>query len=466
MKKHLQYIFALVFLLGAYPAHALDASAVTYTAPLTGAVERTLAEKLAETVSVTDFGAVPDGDPAQTQAAFEAAIAAVQDYSTVKNHVLHIPAGNWRLNAKLTIPSNVKIVGAGKYATRLFFPSLATPLISLKGSVNTDVSGLYIDNGSAVAGSVAVDMTDAYDTDVSRIIGVNVDIGVWLYGTYAKGAYYNTVSSVTISGTNRVGLLIDSAVDYSNSNRNVISDFQAHHSTLPFAILRGNNNSLYDPNGETGTAIAKYFLIDKAWGTVIVNPRAEKGGSGAAGIGIHVTSNARGTAIIEGNFQNLTAEILNQGQGTSRVSGGYTPPVLGDETPAEPGAARYWGVVKTNAAMGGGYHTELQVEGASGAIPVTYSMMYAQSDLTGVSWAALIDGNLSSNGFHTDSADPGAHFRLDFGSAVELKKWRFYVSGNVPCTWNVVKSTDGVNWQTVATGLDVSGGAGWKELAW
>lgn len=53
MKKSLHFLFALVFLLGTYPARALDASAVTYTAPLTGAVERTLADKLAETVSVT-----------------------------------------------------------------------------------------------------------------------------------------------------------------------------------------------------------------------------------------------------------------------------------------------------------------------------------------------------------------------------------------------------------------------------
>lgn len=444
----------------------MDACDITYTAPFAGAVQRTLASKLAETVSVTDFGAVQDGDPMQTQAAFNAAIAAVKDYTNKRRHVLHVPTGYWNLAGTLQLGSNLSLKGAGKFATIFRTPSVGTAAVSLKECVNTFAGDFCVDNGSPVPGSVGIDMTDAYDCDVSRVIVQNADIGVWLYGTAAKGAYYNNVTSVTVSGQNRVGFLLDSAVDYSNCNRNVLFECQAHHSALPFAVLSGNNNSLYDPCAETETTIDKFFLIDKSWGLVIANPRAEKGGAGASGTGIYLSANARGTTIIEGNFQNVAAEIANLGQGTSRVSSGYAAPSLVSETPAIPGPARYWGVVKTNPASGGSYHTEMQVCDANGPVAVAYAMMYSQNDLTGINWARLIDGDLTQPAFHTDCSDPGAYFRLDFGSPVELRKWRFYVSGAVPCIWSVVKSTDGTTWQTVATNFDVSGGAGWKEIAW
>lgn len=446
----------------------MDASEITYTAPFTGAVQSTLADKLAETVSVTDFGAVRDGNRAHTQAAFEAAIAAVRDYGIVRQHVLHIPAGRWLLNNTLTIPSNLTIIGANKAATMLDFPGLSKACVSMKGAYNAKLSGVLIRNGSPLSGSVGLDMTDSYMCDAGEIIIQDVDIGAWLYGG-AFGAYYNELSRIVVSGQNRIGFLLDSVEPYSNVNANTLFACQAHHSEIGFAILSGNNNSLYSPNAETEVYTERFFLIDKSENLTIINPRAEKGQAGPANIGIDITANARGTTIVEGNLQNLTQQIRNLGQGTSIVRNGYTPPIPAPELPpASPGAARYWGVVKTNPAAGGDYHTELQVETATGPFTVTYPMMTSQTGFGAgaIDWSKLVDGSTSVPAFHTDAAAPGTAFRLDLGADVELKKWRFYVSGNVSAVWDVVKSADGTNWATVATGLNCSGGAGWKEIVW
>ena len=97
----------------------------------------------------------------------------------------------------------------------------------------------------------------------------------------------------------------------------------------------------------------------------------------------------------------------------------------------------------------------------TGAVQSTLADKLAET-VSVTDFGAVRDGNRA----HTDAAAPGTAFRLDLGADVELKKWRFYVSGNVSAVWDVVKSADGTNWATVATGLNCSGGAGWKEIVW
>lgn len=86
----------------------------------TGAVLRTVSDKLRETVSVRDFGAVGDG-VADDTAAFQSAITAAA------GRTLSIPAGTYLITAGFTISSNGSyIVGSGKLSTTIIFrPTLA-----------------------------------------------------------------------------------------------------------------------------------------------------------------------------------------------------------------------------------------------------------------------------------------------------------------------------------------------------
>lgn len=94
--------------------NATDASVVTYNPPFTNAVSTTVEDKLAQTVSVMDFGAVGDG-VADDTAAIQAAIDAV---NAAGGGVVNFPAGTYAC-ANLWPKDNVTLQGASKLSTKL-----------------------------------------------------------------------------------------------------------------------------------------------------------------------------------------------------------------------------------------------------------------------------------------------------------------------------------------------------------
>ena len=75
-----------------------------------GTSRRTIAAKLAEMVSVRDFGAVGDGT-VNDSPAFQAAV----DQHTA----IHIPAGTYRLDSEIQVKPRRRLFGAGRDATVL-----------------------------------------------------------------------------------------------------------------------------------------------------------------------------------------------------------------------------------------------------------------------------------------------------------------------------------------------------------
>jgi hypothetical protein len=82
-----------------------NADGIVYDPPFTGGVPTTVEAKLAQTVSVTDFGAVGDGVTDDT-AAIQAAITASKE--------VYFPPGNYLISSPLSISSNVQLTGAGR----------------------------------------------------------------------------------------------------------------------------------------------------------------------------------------------------------------------------------------------------------------------------------------------------------------------------------------------------------------
>jgi len=90
--------------------NATDASVVTYTPPFTNSVTTNVEAKLAQTVSVTDFGAVGDGVTDDT-AAIQAAIDAVQ---LAKGGTVLVPAGSYVCSDTIVLKQGVNLVGQGR----------------------------------------------------------------------------------------------------------------------------------------------------------------------------------------------------------------------------------------------------------------------------------------------------------------------------------------------------------------
>jgi hypothetical protein len=101
---------------------------------------RTYLSKLKDVVSVKDFGAVANGDFAtgagtDNTAAFQAAINSLTGPLN-GGRTLHIPAGVYKLNSAITIPSGVSVIGDGPWNSVLFAPtafSNTAGLVQLNG---------------------------------------------------------------------------------------------------------------------------------------------------------------------------------------------------------------------------------------------------------------------------------------------------------------------------------------------
>ena len=126
-----------------------DSANIAYTAPYTGAVAETIRSKLAQTISVLDFGADPTGVTecsAAIQAAINYAATKGSSFPSSQGGLVFFPAGTYLIGSTLTLASGVILSGEGVYNTVLkassTFSSIMISAISTSAATTINQAGV------------------------------------------------------------------------------------------------------------------------------------------------------------------------------------------------------------------------------------------------------------------------------------------------------------------------------------
>ena len=188
-----------------------NAVTVAYNPPFINSVSTNVQAKLAQTISVKDFGAKGDGTTNDT-VAIAAAISA-----TPTNGTLYFPSGVYVASMSIR-KSNISIVGAGSASTKMIMPSSVDGIVCELGNTalgnsapaytNINVSGFTFDGNYLNVPTPSNDITgQAFAT-------TNVSNSTWTdlicqnsqnaaFGTFIN-SNYNQVNVTCINGGNAV----------------------------------------------------------------------------------------------------------------------------------------------------------------------------------------------------------------------------------------------------------------------
>lgn len=159
-----------------------DASQVTYDPPFAGSVVTNVEDKLAQYVSVKDFGAVGDGVTNDT-----VAIQAALDAVAVTGGSVYAPAGTYRVSDELTVASNTAVIGDGIEVT----------LFSATSSM-TSAQAMFYGNAS-----------DSMRFENFSILGNTNGTNGAGSGIHCKTGSGNQIRNVFISNTTQAGIRLE-----------------------------------------------------------------------------------------------------------------------------------------------------------------------------------------------------------------------------------------------------------------
>ncbi|MBP2293087.1 glycosyl hydrolase family 28-related protein [Azospirillum rugosum] len=244
----------------------------TYQGPGAGAVRRPIREKLADAVSVKDFGAVGDGvvdDTIAIQAALTSATA------------VHVPPGTYRITNTLTVAYGKTLVGAGQ-SSIIRGASNAFDLIHLPDGYAT-LSGLRLEQGDAGVRLFGRDGPCVHNS-VSDLTLWEPRVGL-LFDGYTDPnwpCYWNMVSRVLVARPAVHGVWLTRSGDGDTPNANRFSMVRVYSLSAPisgcgFYVEQGKyNNTFQDCEANLSTMALACFRVgantDK---TLILNFYAE-----------------------------------------------------------------------------------------------------------------------------------------------------------------------------------------------
>lgn len=249
-----------------------------------GAVNRPINLKLAETVSVKDFGAVGDGTTDDT-AAIQAAINSVAISGAV-----YMPAGVYKITATILIDKRIKLYGDGAIEQTGTGYTAATQILKEVNDVGIKVTqgfvtieDIYLKGGTANANA----------------------------GIYVVGPYFNA-TRVTVSNMGDSGFTIGSATATPEVNANLWRLDKCISNANNYGFVFTDSQTIVDCNAGTGTLLSASnntldgIYVDKAVKNTFVGVHCETNGR----YGVNLNTNAANNTFIGGDLEGNTTNDL------------------------------------------------------------------------------------------------------------------------------------------------------------
>jgi hypothetical protein len=181
--------------------NATDASVVGYTPPFIDSVVTTVEDKLAQTLSIQDFGGVADGVTDNSQAFIDACAAAIDSGLT-----LVFPTGQYMFDttAVVTLANGESLSIDGQNSTLLLNDPASFEQIQIKNSnpsngATVNISNLHLKGLNAVAGPYWNQPAGSYPTNIALLVdATNININNFsvedLWGKALNIGYFTNVS--------------------------------------------------------------------------------------------------------------------------------------------------------------------------------------------------------------------------------------------------------------------------------
>lgn len=284
---------------------------LTATRAEAGAVAVPVLAKLRESISVKDFGAVGDGvadDTAAIQAAIDAAGAGD----------VWMPKGNYKITAKLKLPSGCRLRGAGISATTIT-ATIGSAMISSTNPATRfyyiKVQDMTLDNTNrATAGGIGIDFKNISLGAINQVEVKNAETGI-LFDATGGGAYYNDLYSPQIA-TCGTGLKFQAG-----ANENRVFGCRVVDTTTGVSIDDVTHVEFFGTAVEVFTTAFKIGPTAITQYTGIYGCRCEN--APTSGTAFELGASAQSTVIINPQIAGVTTQFSGTGSDTVLISGDY-----------------------------------------------------------------------------------------------------------------------------------------------
>jgi hypothetical protein len=307
---------------------AVNADIVAYDPPFTGGAATNVEAKLAQYVTIEDFGASPFASAAVNDAAIAAAVAYT---NTLDRPKLVVPAGIFTISATAVfdLPNGSTIEFIGSFSTSTTGCAVQIGSASTN-RINYRVVGIKVARSSVdtSAGSIGVQLRNlaiCY-VDVRAVTGFQT--GVHVFADKPNGGVSYCEVHLGQLHDNRTNLHLEAdgtAGGYVNENSFYGGSFN-HSSTYPAVstinlhidydgVYLNNNNRFFAPSLEDNSTLAVAAIINGA-NHLIFHPRIERTASQAT-YKIQLTANSSECQITGNGFFTQSSNIEDLGSDNS-----------------------------------------------------------------------------------------------------------------------------------------------------